>query len=238
MNQFFIPFPLLFIFFIHCTLTSAQSPAAAPAPPGPTNLTAILEKAGRFNIFIRLLQSTKVGDQIHTQLNDSNQGLTVFAPTDTSFSSLKTGTLNSLSDDRKMELMQFHVLPSYFSPSQFQTASNPLRTQAGGSQELFSMNVTAIGNQVNITTGETNATVASTIYTDNQLAVYEVDQVLLPVRFFRSPPPTPAPVKPKKAARSPKAPPSTPVESSTANCLSKQVFHAMACVVIVLAATP
>ncbi|EYU34018.1 hypothetical protein MIMGU_mgv1a023827mg, partial [Erythranthe guttata] len=133
--------PLLFIFF--AALTSGQSTAAAaPATPGPTNLTAILEKAGRFTIFIRLLQSTKVADQIYTQLNNSNQGLT------------------------KTELIQFHVLPSYFSPSQFDTVSNPLHTQAGSSEEIFPLNVTAssTGNQVNITTGETNATVANRLY--------------------------------------------------------------------------
>ncbi|KAL7155092.1 hypothetical protein ABFS83_03G054800 [Erythranthe nasuta] len=72
-----ILFPLLFLFF--AALTSGQSTAAAaPATPGPTNLTAILEKAGRFTIFIRLLQSTKVADQIYTQLNNSNQGHTQF----------------------------------------------------------------------------------------------------------------------------------------------------------------
>ncbi|KAL7092066.1 hypothetical protein ACP275_12G142600 [Erythranthe tilingii] len=231
-----ILFPFLFLFF--AALTSGQSTAAAaPAPPGPTNLTAILEKAGRFTIFIRLLQSTKVADQIYTQLNNSNQGLTVFAPTDGSFSGLKSGTLNSFSDEQKTELIQFHVLPSYFSPSQFDTASNPLRTQAGGSEELFPLNVTAssTGNQVNITTGETNATVANTVYTDGQLAVYEVDQVLLPRRFFVPLPPPP----PSKPAGSPESSPGfgTPVvdSSSDANRLYKEALRAMACAVFVLA---
>ncbi|GFP89142.1 fasciclin-like arabinogalactan protein 11 [Phtheirospermum japonicum] len=223
-----IPFTLLSLLFI---LTSAQSPAAAPAP-GPTNLTAILEKSGRFTIFIRLLKSTKVADQIYTQLNGSNQGLTVFAPTDASFAAgLRPGALNSFSDEQKMDLMQFHVLPTLFSPSQFDTASNPLRTQAGGAQELFGMNVTATEDQVNITTGYTNASVANTIYTDNQLAVYEVDRVLLPRRFFEALPPSPPPPeKPEKAARSPRASPAAnnvQVSSSGEIC---------GCVVLVLAA--
>lgn len=229
---------ILILFFF--TLTTAQPPAAAPAPPGPTNLTAVLEKAGRFTIFIRLLQSTKVADQIYTQLNNSNQGLTVFAPTDSAFSNLKSGTLNSYTDEQKTELIQFHVLPSLYTPSQFQTASNPLRTQAGGSEELFPLNVTAVGNGVNITTGETNATVANTVYSDDQLAVYEVDQVLLPRRFFVAlPPPPPPPVKPKKAAHLPED--SSAVDSSsssTVDCMYKQVFRALGCVMLVLAAFP
>ncbi|EPS63113.1 hypothetical protein M569_11675, partial [Genlisea aurea] len=167
----------------------------APAP-APVNVTAILEKAGQFGVLIRLLQTTKVGDQIDTQLGNSNQGLTIFAPSDGAFANLKPGTLNSFTDQQKVELIQFHVLPSYFSASQFQTASDPLRTQAGGSQGSFPLNVTATGNQVNITTGVTNATVANTIYDDGNLAVYQVDQVLLPLSFFASPPPAEAPSAP------------------------------------------
>lgn len=194
-------FPLLLL--LHSALTSGQSPAPAPAPPGPTNVTAILEKSGQFDTFIRLLKNTKVADQINTQLNSSKQGLTLFAPTDASFSALKSGTLNSFTDQQKVELIQFHVLPSFFSTSQFQTASNPVRTQAGGSQGSYPLNVTASGNQVNITTGATNATVANTVYTDGQLAVYQVDQVLLPLSFFETPAPAPAPSKPDKAGKTP-----------------------------------
>lgn len=238
MKQLFPTFPLLLL-FIHCTtLTSGQSPAAAPAPPGPTNVTAILEKAGQFTTFIRLLLNTKVADQINTQLNTSNQGITIFAPTDSSFSNLKSGTLNSFTDEQKVELMQFHVVPSFFSASQFQTASNPMLTQAGGSQGSFALNVTASGNQVNITTGVTNATVANTIYTDGQLAVYQVDQVLLPLSFFTTPPPAPAPSKSTKNARSADSPSGSVSTSDSSNAIhvSRKVVHATACVMLVLAA--
>ncbi|KAL2933182.1 Fasciclin-like arabinogalactan protein 11 [Bienertia sinuspersici] len=183
---------------------SAQAPASAPAPgpAGPTNITAILSKGGQFTMFIRLLGSTQETDQIDQQLNNSDSGLTVFAPPDNSFSSLKSGLLNSLSDQQKVELVQFHILPDYMTLTQFQTVSNPLRTQAGNSNGgEYPLNVTSSGNQVNVTTGVVNTTVSGTIYTDGKLAVYQVDQVLLPLAFFRSPAPAPAPVsgKPKKA---------------------------------------
>ncbi|KAH0720924.1 hypothetical protein KY289_006258 [Solanum tuberosum] len=95
----------------------------------------------------------------------------MFVPTDGAFLNLKTGTLNSFSDQRKAELVKFHILPSYFSLSQFQTAKHTSRT----------------------------------IYTDNQLAIYQVDKVLLPLQFFvppLPPAPAPAPSKPKKDASS------------------------------------
>ncbi|KAG9144044.1 hypothetical protein Leryth_013922 [Lithospermum erythrorhizon] len=184
----------IFIIFLQCTLISAQQ-ATPPAPPGPTNITAILEKAGQFTVLIRLLKASQLADQIDTQLNNSNQGMTIFAPPDNAFSGLQSGTLNSLSDQQKVQLLQFHVLPTFLSMSQFQTVSNPVRTQAGdtGPGE-FPLNVITSGNsQVNISTGVNNATVANAIYTDGQLAVYQVDNVLQPLALFGAPVPASAP---------------------------------------------
>ncbi|XP_047965303.1 fasciclin-like arabinogalactan protein 12 [Salvia hispanica] len=162
-------FLFLFLFLFSSTLTAAPSPAAAPllqgtaaspapAGAGPPNVISILNKDGRFTVFAKLLQSTKVDASLDSQLVDSNNGLTVFAPTDLAFSNLKTGTLNSFTDEQKMELVRFHVLPTHISASQFETVSNPISTQAGGSPDLLAMNVTAAGSSVNITTGETNTT--------------------------------------------------------------------------------
>ncbi|KAJ9698166.1 hypothetical protein PVL29_007311 [Vitis rotundifolia] len=201
MKQCVFFFSLVFFFF-HFPATLAQ-PSLAPAPSGPTNITQILEKAGQYTILIRLMKSTQVADQINTQLNNSNQGLTVFAPTDNAFSTLKAGTLNSLTDQQKVQLIQFHVVPNFLSVSQFQTVSNPLRTQAGNSNNgEFPLNVTTSGNQVNVSTGIVDATVANTVYTDGSLAVYQVDKVLLPLDIFAPPSPAeaPAPAKSKKKA--------------------------------------
>lgn len=208
-NPMLIPLLSINIFLLF-QLTFAQTPALAPAPAGPTNITKILEKAGQFTTFIKILQATKVSDTITNQLNNSNQGLTILAPTDNAFQNLKAGTLNSINSQEQLQLVQFHILSSLYTMSQFQTASNPLHTQAGGSDNgEFPLNVTTSGNQVNITTGVVNTAVSNTIYTDKQLAVYQVDQVLLPQALFGPPPtaaPAPAPTKPKKNVRSADAP--------------------------------
>ncbi|KAI4349165.1 hypothetical protein L6164_009795 [Bauhinia variegata] len=200
MAKQFLPLLSLVLALIHCTTIGAQ----APAPAGPTNVTQVLEKAGQFTTFIKLLTATQVADRINSQLNNSNQGLTIFAPTDNAFSSLKAGTLNSINSQEQLQLLQFHILPTLYTISQFQTASNPLHTQAGDSGDgQFPLNVTTSGTQVNITTGVVTTPVANTIYSDKQLAVYQVDQVLLPMALFGAPP-TPAP-----------APTPTPAESAT-----------------------
>ncbi|KAJ6424188.1 hypothetical protein OIU84_025047 [Salix udensis] len=187
----------LLILFINLTKTTAQSPAPAPAPPGPTNVIKILKKAGHFKTFIRLLKSTQLDSNLNSQLGNTNNGLTIFAPSDTAFSVLKTGTLRSLTDQEKLELMQFHIVPMFISSSQFETVSSPLKTHAG-SGARFQLNVTASGNSLNISTGLTNTTISDTVYMDTNLAIYQVDKVLLPLDIF-TPKPAPAPAPELKA---------------------------------------
>ena len=114
----------------------------------------------------------------------------------------KTGTLNSLNDQEKVELLQFHMIPTFLSLSNFQTISNPVRTQAGDAYE-FPLNVTTSGNSVNVSSGLVNTSISGTVYTDNQLAIYQIDSVLKPIGVFqpRPPPPAPAPEKSKKKAK-------------------------------------
>jgi uncharacterized surface protein with fasciclin (FAS1) repeats len=182
----FLPFFFLNMFIIVTLFeTISAQTAVSPAPAGPLNITKVLEKAGQFTTFIKLLKATQVSDRINSQLNNSNQGLTIFAPTDNAFSSLKSGTLNSISTQNQLQLLQFHILPTLYTISQFQTASNPLHTQAGNSDDgEYPLNVTTSGNQVNVTTGVIDTTVSNTIYSDSQLAVYQVDQVLLPMALL------------------------------------------------------
>ncbi|KAE8038873.1 hypothetical protein FH972_011342 [Carpinus fangiana] len=218
-------FSLSLVFLCLCSKTLGQAPVQAPAqapskpadtpaPRGTPDVTKILQKAGGFTILLRLLRTTAVADQIKGQLDNSDTGFTLFAPTDSAFSNLKSGTLNSLSNEEKIRLMQFHTLPKFYSLENFETVTNPVRTQAGDTKPGdYPLNLTAAGGQVNISTGLVNATVSGTLFSAKQLAVYRVDKVLLPLDIFvpKPPAPAPAPVKPKakKAAASPKSSSST-----------------------------
>jgi hypothetical protein len=68
---------------------------------------------------------------------------------------------------------------------------------------------------VNITTGLTNTSLSGTVYTDNQLAIYKIEKVLLPKDIFGSNAPAPAPVQ-APAEKPTKAVPSANVESPVA----------------------
>lgn len=218
-------FFILFFISLKCISILAQAPAPAPGPPPPLNVTKILEKAGQCSTFIRLLQNTQQLNEITSQLNNSNNGITMFVPTDGAFLNTKAGTLNSFTDQQKAQLIQFHILPSYYSLTQFQTASNPLRTQAGGTSDReFPINITTTGSSINITTGIVNASVSNTIYTDNQLAIYQVDKVLLPLQFFVPPAPAPAPtpITPKKKAGDSTS--SSKQDASSATCPFQEMY--------------
>ncbi|XP_028784525.1 fasciclin-like arabinogalactan protein 12 [Neltuma alba] len=195
------------------------APAPAPAKPlvpsGPQSgdssdasnddIIKILRKAKNFNFLIRLLKTTQLINQINSQLiaTRSASGLTILAPDDSAFSELKAGFLNSLDDNQKIELVQFHVLPVYVSSSNFDSLTNPVRTLAGLNPSRLQLNVTAYGNMVNISTGVVNTTIAGIVYTDRSLAIYHLNKVLLPLDFFK--PKALAPAPSLALAKAPKA---------------------------------
>ncbi|CAD6237561.1 unnamed protein product [Miscanthus lutarioriparius] len=189
----------------------AQAPGPAATPSGPPNVTAILEKGGQYTTFIRLMKETQQDTQLNSQLNSSyasnGGGYTVFAPTDNAFNNLKPGTLNSLTQQQQVALVQGHVLPQFYSMDSFQTASNPVRTQASGRDGPYTLNITATtNNQLNVSTGVVEVTVNNALSAVKPLAVYSVDKVLLPFELFGAEAPAAAPTasegKPKKGGSS------------------------------------
>ncbi|XP_021756889.1 fasciclin-like arabinogalactan protein 9 [Chenopodium quinoa] len=178
----------------HCMAQSSAAPS--PAPAGPVNLTAILEKAGQYTTFMRLLASTQVGNQIANQVNTSTEGMTVFAPTDNAFQNLKAGTINNLSDQDQVKLVLNHVLPKFNSFDNFETISNPVRTQATGDDgEAFTLEIVSIGNrQVNVSSGKVTTQLNNALREKFPLAVYQVDKVLLPPALFEAKSPKSSPV--------------------------------------------
>ncbi|KAL6973987.1 hypothetical protein U1Q18_028169 [Sarracenia purpurea var. burkii] len=111
------------ILFLPVSQTYAQSPTAPEPSPsaGPINISAILVKGGQYTTFLHLLTSTHVADQIDNKFNNSNQGMTIFAPTDAAFNNLPTGTLNNLTTQQHVLLVLYHVLPELYSLSDLQT---------------------------------------------------------------------------------------------------------------------
>lgn len=178
------------------------SPIMAPAPaPGPeyTNLTDLLSVAGPFHTFLNYLVSTKVIETFQTQANNTEEGITLFVPKDTAFTSLKKPSLSNLTSDQLKSLCLFHALPRYYSLADFKNLSDksPINTFAGGN--LYSLNFTDDSGTVHLNSGWSRTKVSSAVRTTYPVAVYQVDKVLLPEAIFGTdlppmPAPAPAPV--------------------------------------------
>ncbi|KAF2951580.1 hypothetical protein DAI22_01g273350 [Oryza sativa Japonica Group] len=195
----------------------APGPAATPAAgaTGPPNVTAVLEKGGQYTTFIRLMKETQQDTQLNSQLNNSfnGNGYTVFAPTDNAFNNLKPGTLNSLTQQQQVALVQGHVLPQFYSMDSFQTASNPVRTQASGTDGPYTLNITSTtNNNVNVSTGVVEVTVTNALSAVKPLAVYSVDKCSSPSSSSASRPPPPRPPRRPPSPRrvAPRRPPPAP----------------------------
>ncbi|CAH8358122.1 unnamed protein product [Eruca vesicaria subsp. sativa] len=180
------PLFLLLAAIFLSTVVTAQPAAPAPGPAGPVNITAVLEKGGQFVTFIRLLNTTQIGNQINIQVNSSTEGMTVFAPTDNAFQNLKPGTLNKLSPDDQVKLILYHVSPKFYTLDDLLSVSNPVGTQATGRDggAVYGLNFTGQGNQVNVSTGVIETRVSNALRDERPLAVYVVDMVLLPEEMF------------------------------------------------------
>ncbi|XP_059452477.1 fasciclin-like arabinogalactan protein 13 [Corylus avellana] len=197
--------------------TQAQTPSApAPSPSGPINVTGILDKNGQYTTLIRLLNETQVGNQIVSQLNSSTEGMSLFAPTDNAFNNLASGALNGLNDQQKVQLVQYHVTPKYYSVSDLLTVSNPVRTQASGATGVWGLNFTGKGNQVNVSTGLVVTQINNLLRQQFPFAVYQVDQVLLPEELFGAKPPASAPAP----AKTPSGSPNTKTNSTAGGALA------------------
>ncbi|GMI99705.1 FASCICLIN-like arabinogalactan 6 [Hibiscus trionum] len=204
---------VLSVFLVFIATVSAQT-APAPAPSGPLNFTAILDKNGQYTYFLRFLADTQVGSQVQNQLNTTSEGFTVFAPTDNAFNNLKPGLINSLDPQKKVQLVLYHVLPKYYSLNDLQFVSNPVRTQATSQNGAsFGLNFTGQNNQVNVSSGMVETLVNNALYQKKPLAVYQVDKVLLPEGLFEANSPAAAPSPATKKASGSK---SNSTASSTA----------------------
>ncbi|CAI9089301.1 OLC1v1023856C1 [Oldenlandia corymbosa var. corymbosa] len=190
---------LLLTLFLLSQTNAQTTPAPGPAAEdaGPINVTAILAKPGQFSQFIRFLNETQVATQINNQVNNSNQGMTVFAPTDNAFQNLPGGALNNLTNQQKVLLILYHVLPQYYTLTTLSTASNPVRTQASdndGKPFVLLVSGEVNQNQVNVTSSDgVQTTIYNTVRKDYPLAIFQVDKVLWPAEFNESKAEAPAP---------------------------------------------
>ncbi|BBN10659.1 hypothetical protein MPTK1_5g05390 [Marchantia polymorpha subsp. ruderalis] len=172
------------------------------------DLIAVLDSFQEFTLLISYLQETKV-DAVFAE--KQAEGITIFAPRDSAFNSLATGSIQTLSLSEQKLLLEYHALDGYESLDSLETMLNkPTKTLASADAAGYILNVSATPGQstVRLRTGVSVATVLEIIYDANPVTMYAIDEVLLPLNLFTPAPlasPAPAPAPKKSAVKSPPA---------------------------------
>jgi uncharacterized surface protein with fasciclin (FAS1) repeats len=178
-------------------------PSPAPAPgPHYVDLADLLSVAGPFHTFLEYLQKTNVLETFQNQANSTKEGITIFVPKDSAFTSLKETTFANLTKDQLKSLILYHALPKFYSLAEFNKLSsqNPVPTFAGSQ---YTLNFTDDMGTIQLKSMWSIPKISSSVLSTYPVAVYEVDKVLLPMQIFKSQPalaPAPAPAPAAKAS--------------------------------------
>lgn len=170
----------------------------APAPTAGVNITALLEKAG-CKTFASLLVSSGV---IKTFESAISKGLTVFAPSDEAFKAAGVPDLTKLTNAEVVALLQYHAANGYNPVGTLKTTKSSISTLATNGAGKFDLTVTTAGDSVTLHTGVDSSRIADTVLDSTPLAIFTVDNVLLPTELFGKAP-SPAPAGEPVAAPSP-----------------------------------
>ncbi|KAH7293474.1 hypothetical protein KP509_28G027400 [Ceratopteris richardii] len=200
----------------------APSPAPTPAPaPAPSfvNITQLLVYGGDYGTFVSLLIETKVDVIFQGMANNTDTGITIFAPTNEAFKTkLATTLLANLTASQKISLVEYHALNNYKSLQELQNSNqNQTATVAsynnGGGRYLLNITFGQLGI-VQIISDWTVANMTSMVYSQAPVSIMAVNQVLLPEDIFGYPAPAPAPA-PSSGAPVPTPSGSSPPSSAS-----------------------
>ncbi|XP_039113722.1 LOW QUALITY PROTEIN: fasciclin-like arabinogalactan protein 7 [Dioscorea cayenensis subsp. rotundata] len=199
------------LLIVSAPLTMAKTVETLPPAPSPgpefVNLTELLTNAGPFHTFLKYLTQTQVLQTFQDQANNTVQGITIFVPKDSAFSSLKKPSLSNITQDQLKTLLLYHAFPKYYSFTDFKNLSNsnPVSTFAGGQNTL---NVTDASGLIRVNSGWSNPKISSSVYSAYPAAVYQIDSVLIPAAIFGTAPPLPPAPAPAPTPVSDLTPPS------------------------------
>ncbi|GAU38556.1 hypothetical protein TSUD_320280 [Trifolium subterraneum] len=183
----------IIIIFILSSSTSSlnlSSPVTSTTPSPPSsflNLTEILRSSHFFRAASEF-QSHLIDREI-----DTRKPTTLLIPDDKAFANASV-RYNSLSDDDKYFVLTCHVVSEYLPPAVLNDTArgwhleDTLATAIMG-QNKYKLNISSMANgSVVVSTTNVQALVTHTLYDRQQIAIYAISKVLMPVEL---PHPTP-----------------------------------------------
>lgn len=181
-------------------LSSSEAEAPAPAPSS-QNITALMSAHG-CKVFADTLSAS---DAQKTYEDNLDGGLTIFCPLDDAFKKFMPKFKN-LTVAGKQALLESHAVPVYESMQMLKQNNGLMNTLATDGASKYDITVQNDGDQVTLKTKLVTAKITGTLFDEQPLSIYTLNNVLLPKELFKaalSPTPAPAPA-PEPAADSPK----------------------------------
>ncbi|KAK8527096.1 hypothetical protein V6N13_084967 [Hibiscus sabdariffa] len=189
-------------------ISKALPSAVAEAPtPGPTDLNiSDIMSAGGCKVFADTLLANP--EAMRTYEDNVNGGMTVFCPVDGPFKAFLPKYQN-LTASNKESFLEFFGVPVYQSMSMLKSNNGLMNTLASDGAGNFDFTVQNEGEDVTLKTGVNTVRITGTLLDEQPVAIYTIDEVLLPKELFKAssissaPAPAPAP-GPEEAADAPK----------------------------------
>ncbi|KAL8131747.1 fasciclin-like arabinogalactan protein 1 [Apium graveolens] len=179
-------------------LNSPEAEAPAPAPSS-QNITKLMSAHG-CKVFADALSAS---DAQKTYEDNLDGGLTIFCPLDDAFKKFAPKFKN-LTIAGKQALLESHAMPVYESMQMLKQNNGLMNTLATDGASKFDITVQNDGEQVTLKTKLVTARITGTLFDEQPLSIYTINNVLLPKELFKGAlSPTPAPA-PEPAADSPK----------------------------------
>ncbi|KMZ56627.1 Fasciclin-like arabinogalactan protein 10 [Zostera marina] len=193
-----------YISVIQISKLLSSSDAEAPTPaPSAYNLTVLMTKKG-CKLFADLLAFH--ADVEKTFESNIDSGLTVFCPIDQAMRKFMPKYKN-LTTDGKTSLLLYHGIPVYNSFQMLKTGNGEFNTLAtDGTTRNYNFTVQNNGQGVTLKTRISTATITGTVFDDQPLVIFTVDEVLEPRELFKVKQvrtTAPAPTKAKKSEEAP-----------------------------------
>ncbi|KAL8506898.1 hypothetical protein ACS0TY_017694 [Phlomoides rotata] len=161
---------------------SAEAPTAAPAD---INLISLLARQG-CKSFSGML-TAQGADDVFTE--SIKEGLTVFCPSDDAVKSFAPSYKN-LTAAGKTSLLLYHGVGVYESMDMLRSGAGSRNTLATEGAKKFDFTVKNDGDDVKIVTKLNSATITGTLIDKDPVAVYQIDEVLIPKELFKTAPPS------------------------------------------------
>ena len=186
-NALFSLYSLLLVATAAFYLSSCPSSAQTAVP----NVTQVLTEAGNFSIFLQLAGAANVTQALQNFISAANTtGATAFIPVNSAFTDGVVTAYKNLSAANQSLVLYYHVIPMFYNTtdvlniSDVSTLATLISNSSSAAFRIDAVNRSSSTGVITVYGNLNSANVRTSNITTFPLAVYPIDDVLLPKEIF------------------------------------------------------